>query len=166
MKSKLILIASLLGVIALFVCAAIFFGHDQSRVEPLFNETIKALDSEKGLDELFIPAAVEKSESLKEDIAEINKFYAGKSTEIDNFKIYRETNTGYRMSAIVKTDGGEYFISILGSGARLVDAHGISQLVIDDKKVYDEKKLHKMKKYDKYIKKADDFGITVTVNYD
>ena len=166
MKAKLSVILTCFVIIAVFLCGAIFFSHNTGKVEGVFNETIKALDSEQGLEELFIPEAKDQSKTLKKDIERINKFYEGKSVSIEDYNFYRETNTGYRMYAVVKTDRGEYFISIRGNGARKVDPYGITQLIIEDNKEFQHKKIFKKKEFDKYLDHAEEFGITIRIKGD
>lgn len=166
MKAKLSLIITCVVILAIFVCAGFFFSHDSSKVEGLFNETIHALDTEQGLEELFIPAAKDQSETLKADIDAINKFYDGKSVSIENFTFYRETNTGYRMYATVKTDKGEYFVSIRGNGARKVDPYGLTQIIIEDNKEFQHKKIFEKKEFDKYLDHAEEYGITIRIKDD
>ena len=166
MKSKLILIISLLIIIAFFGCAGVFFSHDTGKVEALFTDTIKALDSEQGLRTLFTSAAVERSEALDKKIDEINEFYKGKSIDVTDYAFYRQSATGYRMHATVRTDSGEYFVCILGSGARRVDSYGIDQLIIEDNQEFRHKKLFKKKEFDKYLEHAEKYGITIRVKGD
>ncbi len=166
MKAKLSLIITCVIILAIFVCAGVFFSHDSNKVEGLFNETIQALDTEQGLEELFIPAAKEQSETLKADVDRINRFYVGKSISVTDYEFYRETNTGYRMHAVVKTDGGEYFLSIRGNGARKVDPYGLTQLIIEDNKEFQHKKIFKKKEYDKYLDHAEEFGVTIRIKDD
>lgn len=166
MKIKWSLIVTCAIIVAVIVCAAIFFSHNTGKVENLFNETIKALDTEQGLEELFIPAAKEQAETLEKDIDALNKFYDGKSISIEDYEFYRESNTGYRMYATVKTDKGEYFVCILGNGARNVDPYGISQIIIEDSKDFKHKKIFEKKEFDKYLDHADDYGVTIRVKDD
>ena len=166
MKAKLPIIITCVVIIAVFVCAGVFFSHDTAKVEKLYKETIEALDTEQGLEELFIPAARENAENFKADIDRVNKFYVGKSISVEDYEFYRETNTGYRMHAVVKTDGGEYFLSIRGNGARKVDPYGLTQLIIEDNKEFQQKKLFKKKEYDKYLEHAEEYGVTIRIKDD
>ncbi|MCR5652378.1 MAG: DUF5104 domain-containing protein [Ruminococcus sp.] len=166
MKAKIGIILSILLVIALFVCMGIFFSHNTDRVEELFNDTVKALDTENGLKVLFTPTAVDNTKTLDLQIDRVNKFYVGKSVEVKDFTIYRESNNIYRMNATVKTDGGEYFVSLAGCGARRVDPYGIDQLIIEDNQEFQHKNLFKKKQFDKYLEHAKEFGITIRTKGD
>ena len=166
MKSKVILIVSIILVVALFACGAFFFSHNSSRVETLFNDTIKALDSDSDLHPLFTDAAKNESKTLKDDIKSLNEFYLGKSVEIEDFHFYRETNTEYRMYATVITDRGEYFVCMLGSGARLVDSRGLKQLIIEENHEFQHKKIFKKKEFDKYLDHAEEYGVTIRTKGD
>lgn len=166
MKIKLSLIVTCVIIVAVIVCAAIFLSHNTGKVEGLFNETIKALDAEQGLEELFLPAAKEEAKTLKKDIDSINRFYEGKSVSIEDYEFYRESSTGYRIYATVKTDKGEYFVCILANGARKIDTYGISQLIIEDSKEFQHKKIFKKKEFDKYLDHADEYGVTIRLKDD
>ena len=166
MRAKLPLIITCVIILAFFVCAGVFFSHDTGKVEGLFNETIQALDTEQGLEDLFLPVANEQTKDLKADVAALNKFYDGKSVGIENFEMYRESSTGYRMYATVKTDKGEYFVSILGSGARKVDPYGITQIIIEDNREFQHKNIFKKKEFDKYLDHAEEFGVTIRIKGD
>ena len=166
MKGKYILVIFVVLFVVLIGCGAFFFSHDTNRVEALYNETIKALDTEKGLEQLFTPAAVENNKTLRQQINKINEFYVGKSTSIENFTMYRESNNIYRMYATVKTDGGEYFVCIAGCGARRVDPYGIDQLIIEENQAFQHKNLFKKKQFDKYLEHAKEFGVTIRIKGD
>lgn len=173
MKKKLILFVVILSTAAVFTLAGVFLSHNTSRVEKLFDETIEALNSEKGLKELFTSNAIDETNNDKDtkrnidkEIVKLNKFYVGKSVKISDFSCYRESNTGYRMYAYVTTDSGEYFVCILGSGARLVDTYGIEQIIIEDSQEFKHKNLFKKKEFNKYLDHAEEYGITIRVKGD
>lgn len=166
MKAKIILIISLILTVALICCGAVFFSHHPDNVENLFNDAIKALDNEQGLEELFLPSVKEESKTILRDIRKINKFYVGKSVEINDYNFYRESATGYRMYAVVKTDADEYFVCMSGTGARMVDSLGLNQLIIERNEEFQHKKIFKKKEFDKYLDHAEEFGVTIRVKGD
>lgn len=161
MKAKNILIICGAALAAMVVCFAIFFSADAGKIETLYNDAVKALDNEKGLKELFLDKAVNESETLNEDIAEVNKFYRGKMVSISDFKVFRESGTEYRAYGYVKTTEDEYFVCIAATGARRVDKLGIRQFIIEDAREFRNKKIFEKKELGKYEDHAKEFGATV-----
>lgn len=161
MRNKAIL--SILGIslVVLFIVMGIFLGRSDSKMQDLFDKTITALDNEEGLKELFNDYAVKESKTLDEDIKALNDFYKGKNTEIKKLKVFHESSNVYRMHATVTTDKGKYFICIGATGSRLVDNYGISQLIIEDSKEFQNKKIFKKDEFSKYVSHANAYGVTI-----
>ena len=166
MKKKAVLIIGLAVFIAVIACFGVFFGRDGAKMEKLFSNTVAVLDSGEGLKELFNNAAIGNSPTLDADIAALNEFYQGKSVEVKNPKVYHEAGAIYRMHATIVTDKGKYFISIAATGARMVDNYGIQQLVIEDSKEFEHKKIFKKDEFAKYNSHAAEFGVTIRTKGD
>lgn len=161
MKKKVIVGGLIVLLIALIITLPFFFGQDTGKVDALFNDTIKALDTDSDLSGLFLEKTKQYADTLDENISELNEFYEGKSVEINDYCVYHETDDLYRAYAVVKTDKDEYFVCMSATGGRPVDAVGIKQLIVEKYGTFKGKNIIKNKILKDYTKQARVIGITV-----
>ncbi len=163
MKGRIIIGICCAVMLIFIICASIFFSADVNKVTPLYDKVITALDEEKGLKELFLDETLEKrADTMDEKIKLANIYYEGKSVDIKDFTIYRESSSYYRAYAVVTTDAGkEYFVSAALSGARSVDPIGVKQVIIDDRGKHHKKNFFKAEKFKDYLKKSTEYGVSL-----
>lgn len=162
MKKAFVLIISLVLIIGVVVTFAVFFGNDSSKINDIYNQTIQSLDNNgAGLKELLLDDAKKYSLDLDRNIDELNEFYQGKSTSVDNLTIYHETDNIYRAYATVTTDKDKYFLCIAATGARRVDTPGVKQIIIEKENTFSKKNVIKKRILNEYSKKARTYGVTV-----
>ena len=167
MKKPIMIIGSIVCLAAIIETLAVFFGNHEDRIENVVNKTITALDNDgEGLDGLFLEKPKKYSLTFKKNLAELNEFYQGKSTSVQDLYIYHETENLFRAYAVVTTDKDKYFVCIQASGSRMVDTEGINQLIIDKYDNFKGKKIIEKKLMKDYAKQARTYGITIRVKGD
>ena len=164
MKKKVVIAISAVLILAFLTCSCIFFSSDVDKLNPIYDEIIQSLDTKQGLKELFLQETLDNAKNLDEKIEDAYNFFQGNSIEVKDYKIYRESNKIYRAYAIVKTDKSEYFVCAGISGARKVDTIGVKQIIIDDTGKYLNKKFFKFEKFQKYMSKTKEYGITIVTD--
>lgn len=162
MKKFIVAGVTIFLLLALILSFAFFFSNDTSKIENIFNKTVKSLDNScVGLKDMFTEDAKKYSVDLDGNIDELKNFYQGKSIKIEDLKIYHETDNLFRAYAAVTTDKDKYFITISASGARRVDTQQIKQLVIAKYDEFDYQYVIKKKHLMSYHKQARVIGVTV-----
>lgn len=162
MKKYIVTGVSIVLLLALIVTFAYFFSNDTSKIENIFNQTVKSLDNScEGLEDMFTEDAKLYSNDLNANINELKEFYQGKSTKVEDLTIYHETDNLFRAYAIITTDKDKYFLTISASGARKVDPQQIKQLVIEKADTFDYNYVIKKKHLMAYHKQARVIGVTV-----
>lgn len=162
MKKVIIAVVTIVLLLALIITFSYFFSNDTSKIENIFNQTVKSLDNScEGLKDMFTEDVKKYSLNLDGNIDELRDFYQGKSTKVEELTIYHETDNLYRVYAIITTDKDKYFLTISASGARRVDPQELRQLVIEKYDTFDYKEVIKHKHLMSYHKQARIIGITV-----
>jgi hypothetical protein len=162
MNKVLTAIIAVCVVLAIIVSLAVSYGNNSSNIEKLFYDTVKSLDnSGEGLNDLFLPEAKKYIFTFNNQVNELNEFYEGKSTSVDDLDVYHETDSTYRAYATVTTDKGKYFVCISATGARAMDAKGIKQLIVEKYETFSKKKIIKKHLIKDYAKQARTYGITL-----
>lgn len=162
MKKYIVAGVTIVLLLTLIVTFAYFFSNDTSKIENIFNQTVKSLDNScEGLKDMFTEDAKKYSNDLDGNINELKEFYQGKSTKVEDLVIYHETDNLFRAHAIITTDKDKYFLTISASGARYVDPKQIKQLVIAKYDEFDYQYVIKKKHLMSYHKQARVIGVTV-----
>ncbi len=166
MKKAFIVTLSLVLLVAVIAGMAVFFGNDGSKINDIFYQTVESLDKDcSGLKSLLLDDAKKYCKHLDENIDELKDFYEGSAVSpkaIENFTVFHETDNIYTAYGVVPTDAGKkYFVCIQATGARIVDAKGVKQIIVEDYDTFKGKKVIENKKLKDYQKQARVVGVTV-----
>ena len=164
--NKVKIIVGTVLVLVIVVTLAVLTANDGSKIEQIYRDTIATLDKGESVESLFAAAPETVKSTVDVDSQALGEFYQGSTSEIKNFEMYHETGNIYRAYGEVVTDQGDYFVCIAATGARLIDKPEIKQLIIEDYKNFNSKHVFKKKIFNKYIKKASEYGVTIRLRGD